>query len=122
MVATVKRSTSLSGAAGLLNKVIVQPGGPIAVYDSKSIKDIAYVSIRLINVSGQNNVQATIWIGPKKTTPAMVDIIEPRLVFQQNDVYISEGLSLSRDECIYVQTSHGPFVCRIEGYEDVVPI
>lgn len=118
----VKRSTSLSGSGGLLSKKIVNAGERSIVYKVPKQRTIAYVSLRLINVSNNDDVKIKVWICPFDVEPELIDIIEPELIFNKNDIYISSGLSLSTDEAIFIETTDGPIVCRVEGYENVVPI
>jgi hypothetical protein len=121
MAPVIKRSSNLSGPAGLLKKMVVQPGSIVPVYSPVDTGEFGYISIRIVNPN-EAQVEATVWIGVDKRNPILVDIIEPKLVFQANEIYISEGISMSRDETLYIEAKDGQLVVRIEGYENVIPI
>lgn len=120
MAITIKRSSKLSGPSGLLTKQVITDTSIKRIYVPDTETEISYLSVRIVNMSGLETT-IKIWIAPKNQQPTMVDTIEPGIVFKPNDIYISDGLSLSGEEALYIQSTQPNVVIRVEGYENILP-
>lgn len=115
----VIRTSQRKDPTGLLNKLVVTSNEITPVYNLAPTSEFSTVTISVMNTT--NAVTAiSIWVAPTGKTPQLVDLIEPLITLQPNQVFIRTGLILSYKEAIYLRTSQPQLVVRVEGYENVI--
>ena len=116
---SVTRTSQRKDPTGLLNKLVVGTTDITEVYQLAPKSEFSTVTISVMNTTNAiTNI--SIWVGPTGKTPSLVDLIEPLITLQPNQVFIRTGLVLSYKEAIYLRTSQPQLVVRVEGYENVI--
>lgn len=107
---------------GLLSKVVLTSNNITKVYIPE--KDKVHYAVIDINILAMSvgNTDIDIWIMPAdKSLPEMVDLIEFKLIFAQNSVYVRTNIEIGEGECLAMKSSEDNVVVRITGHEDRTP-
>lgn len=116
---SVTRTSKRKDPTGLLNKTVVNTTEITPVYKLAPTSEFSTVTISVMNTT--NAITAiSIWVALDTKTPQLVDLIEPLVTLQPNQVFIRTGLILSHREAIYLRTTQPQLVVRVEGYENVI--